>query len=45
MNSIKSYWHKYRKQNISAKQVIHKWSLMMKNKYDCQMHSTYAYFC
>ena len=30
---------------MSAKQGIHKWSLMIKNKYGCQMHSTYAYYC
>ena len=39
------YWHKYRKQNMSAKQRIHKCSLMIKNKYGCQMHNTYAYYC
>ena len=27
-------------ENKSAKQVIHKWSLMIKNKYGCQMYST-----
>ena len=26
-----SYWHKYRKQNMSAREGIHKWSLMIKN--------------
>ena len=34
-----SYWHKYRTHIICAKQRIHKWSLMVKNKYVWQMHS------
>ena len=25
---------------MSSKQGIHNWSLMMKNKYGCQMHSS-----
>ena len=37
--SVQSYWHKYRKQNMSAKQIIHKWSLMIENN-GSQMHST-----
>ena len=41
--SFQSFWHKYRKQNVSAKQGIHKCSLMIKNKYGCQMHRIYAY--
>ena len=28
--SVQSYLYKYRKQNMSAKQGIHKWSLMLK---------------
>ena len=39
------YWHKCRKQNISGKQGICQCSLMIKNKYCCQTHSTYAYYC
>ena len=31
--------------NMFAKQGIHKCSLMIKNKYGCQMHSIYAYYC
>ena len=42
--SFQSYWHNYRKQNISAKQWICKWSLMIKNTYGCLMQSTYAYY-
>ena len=42
---FQSYWHKYKKQNMSAKQGIHNWSFSIKNKYVCQMHSTYAYSC
>ena len=43
--SFQSYWYKYRKQNMSPKQRIHKCSLMIKYKCDCQMHSTHAYYC
>ena len=43
--SFSSCWHKYRKQNMSAKQVIHKWSLIIKNKYGCQFYSIDAYYC
>ena len=28
---------------MSAKHGIHKWSLMIRNKYGDQIHSTYAY--
>ena len=28
-----------------SKQGIHKWLLLIKNKYGCKMHSTYAYYC
>ena len=32
-------------ENISAKQGIHMWSLIINNKYSCQMHSIYASYC
>ena len=32
MYSVQSYWDKYRKQNMSAKQRLHKCSLMIENK-------------
>ena len=34
-----------RKQNMSGKQGINKCSLIIKNKYGCQTHSIYAYYC
>ena len=42
---LKGYWHKYRKQNLSAIQGISKWSLIIKNKYSYQLHSTYSNYC
>ena len=45
--NVQTYWHKCKKENIftkiSAKQGICKWLLMIKNKYGCQIHSTYVY--
>ena len=29
---------------MSDKQVMHKWSLMIKNKHGCQIHSIYRYY-
>ena len=43
--TVQSYWYKYRKENMSSKQGIHKFSWMIKNKYGCQTHSTSAYYC
>ena len=37
--------NKKTKRNMSAKQITHKCSLMIKNKYGCQMHSIYACNC
>ena len=42
--SVQSHWNAYTKQNMSAKQVIHKWSLMIKNKCGCQIHNMDTYF-
>ena len=33
------------KKNVSAKQGIHTFLLIIKNKYGCQIHSMYAYYC
>ena len=30
-------------EKMSAKQLIHKWLVMIKNKYGCFMHNTYVY--
>ena len=34
-----------KEKNMSAKQGIHKQSLMRKDEYGCQIHSIYAYYC
>ena len=42
---FQSYWYKYRKQNMSDKQVIHDFLLLIKNKYGWQIHSIDTYYC
>ena len=38
------FWHKFRKWNMSAKPGIHRWLLVIKNRYGYQMYNTYAYY-
>ena len=35
VSSVQSSRYKYRKQTMSTKQGIHRWSMMIKNKYGC----------